>query len=752
MKPLIQTLFWAFLIAASSAAAEPVSTATPASNPATGWSLAGAAVFSAIRSEDGSWGVAVTHAGLASASRKCPVELEFHSGAGEFANKSTGYQKLVLDRDSLTGEAMIEGPGSSRFVVRDRWRCDGAILRLARTVSVNGSAPSGFMSGFQLDLAQPRAWTDAEWFVPGTIYGGFEHLTPAAIGGKAHYRPGDYTVRIREDRLPAPMVLAHFADDSWLAVLNAAPRGHTTAADASDVRAVTMTDAGFQFGAMGGQERGNVLSLGYWFPGSEGEVTYAGNTYPGGQLHQWRRRYHPVQDGLVQQYEIHFRFGARQPFADSIATAWRWAWGTLKPQVTPHDIASARRSLVDLLAASIVERENWAGIPLSIDAVTHDLQTADRRAVMGFCGKNLEAVNYLLQEAALEPGSRADLLRQKAEAIAASFIRLKMSPPQGEGFSLDDGMPCCVRRKDQMMFLRSFGDDVKMLLRAYMREKELGREHAEWLRWCREFADWLLPQQRPDGGFPRAWKCGSAEIASPSLNSSFNAIPMVIHLHQITGERRYLDAAVRAGDFCWNNGQSRGRFVGGTIDNPDVLDKEAATISLEAYLALYDTTREKKWLVCAQGAANYAETWIYLWNVPMPPEDTSPQGRHWHPSASTVGLQLIATGHSLVDQYMCFDADEFAKLFKHTGDQHYYAVARLLLHDTKSMLALPGRTFDLAGPGWQQEHWSLAPRRGRGLHRRWLPWVSTSHLNGIFGLMNLDPGLFAKLCRAEEIK
>ena len=93
-----------------------------------------------------------------------------------------------------------------------------------------------------------------------------------------------------------------------------------------------------------------------------------------------------------------------------------------------------------------------------------------------------------------------------------------------------------------------------------------------------------------------------------------------------------------------------------------------------------------------------------------------------------------------------------AKFYKYTGDKHYYEVSRLLLHNTKSMLALPGRTFDLAGPGWQQEHWSLAPRRGRGLHRGWLPWVSTSHLNGIFGLMNFDPKLFAKLCRAEEVQ
>ena len=72
-------------------------------------------------------------------------------------------------------------------------------------------------------------------------------------------------------------------------------------------------------------------------------------------------------------------------------------------------------------------------------------------------------------------------------------------------------------------------------------------------------------------------------------------------------------------------------------------------------------------------------------------------------------------------------------------------MARPILHDTKQMLALPGRTFDLRGPGWQQEHWSLAPERGDGLHRGWLPWVSTSHLNGIFGLEEYDPALYKKL-------
>jgi hypothetical protein len=65
------------------------------------------------------------------------------------------------------------------------------------------------------------------------------------------------------------------------------------------------------------------------------------------------------------------------------------------------------------------------------------------------------------------------------------------------------------------------------------------------------------------------------------------------------------------------------------------------------------------------------------------------------------------------------------KLYRYTKDAHDLDVARVLLHGTKSMLALPGRTYDLLGPGWQQEHWRMGPgARGFGAHRTWLPWVS----------------------------
>jgi hypothetical protein len=91
----------------------------------------------------------------------------------------------------------------------------------------------------------------------------------------------------------------------------------------------------------------------------------------------------------------------------------------------------------------------------------------------------------------------------------------------------------------------------------------------------------------------------------------------------------------------------------------------------------------------------------------------------------------------------------YAKLHRYTHDPHYLEVARVLLHGTKSMVALPGRQYDMKGIGWQQEGWRMGPGgggRGTSGHRLWLPWISANHLAGITGLEEFDPALFKVLC------
>jgi hypothetical protein len=515
-------------------------------------------------------------------------------------------------------------------------------------------------------------------------------------------------------------------------------------------------DSRLGFAALGAYERDGRIAVGFWSPGTEGEVTYRGDDFPGGQVRRWRPRYHPIREGAVQRYRLKFRFGRYERFPDFYRAAWRWAWDELRPETHRQDIEAARRSLTETLAGLTMRANGKAGVPHFRDAPSGEPGPRRRsESVMGFTGRGLESGYFLLREGLrleAQGDARGNRYRELGTAILDSFAGLKTSPPEGEGFDLVTGEPSSHTPHNGVagrVYLRALCEGGKYMLRAWRREADLGREHEAWRRFGEGLGEWLLTQQRPDGGFPRSWVRGTGEIADGAPESSYNAIPFMTQLHLVTGEARYLDAALRTGEFCWATGQNEGWFVGGTIDNPNVVDKEAGTISLEAHLRLYEATGNERWLRRARAAADFAETWVYLWDVPMP-EDVDDADLHWKKGVPSTGLQLIATGHSLVDAYMAWDVAEYARLASYTGDDHYLEVAGILLHNTKGMLALPGRIFDLAGPGWQQEHWSLAPRRGYGIHRGWLPWITCSHLEGIHGLEDFDRGLFEAVVRELE--
>jgi len=696
---------------------------------------------------DGTFGLAVVNEGMASAEQMAPLQVEMWNGDDQAElteSLSGGYSSVKEEAEGWVCTGTLTLKKDVTFLFNDTWKVDGKVLRLDRTVNVNGNAPGGFLSAATLKIVSPVQWPQVEWFVPGMIYGNFDLIPDFAIGGRKYYRPGDYTVRIREDRMPAPLMSARFKDGSTLAVLDPKPNGESTAAESMGFSYEKMADEKFQFGAVGAQECGETITMGYWFPGSEGEQSYSEKRpgINGGQSHhRWRWRLHPVKNGLTQQYSVAFSFGKASGFPESMSQSWRWAWQELKPKVNRQDIEATRRCIVDVLASTVVEGDDYAG-PTVILSAAPDFPApkGSPAALMGFCGRAIESGEFILAESLLDHTERGKELRRKGEKILNTFTRLKMNPPEDEGFFLNDGKP----RGRTQLYLRSLSDGARAMLRAYRREKENGIEHPEWLAWVQQFADWLLTQQTPEGGFPRAWKAGSGEVLYESCNSSFCPIGCLVLLSQITGDEKYSKAAEKAGDFCWKNGQAKGQFVGGTIDNADVMDKEAAVISMESYLDLYTASGNTKWRERAARAADCGETWMYIWNVPMP-KDVADEKLYWKHGASSVGIQLISTGHTLVDAYMCYEVEEYARLYQATGDRHYLEVAEILLHNTKAMVALPGRLLGLNAPGWQQEHYSFSLPRGTGRHQYWLPWVSTSQLNGIFGLMDSDKELYEEL-------
>ncbi len=691
----------------------------------------------------GGWGVRITGPGSPALTQSKPAQIELFTAPKDIHQIAAGYKTVRRVGAGIEAQASLSDHGHALFRVDDVWSVDGDVISVKRRVYVIRTAPGGFGSSVQFAIDPQVKWDDVKFLAPGILYGDPSHDGERTPGGTLNYAA--HRLMMREDILPAPLFAASFANGTSVAMLDPTPRGGTTEADTT-LSAPTITNGRLQFGALGAtQQNSNPIELAFRFPGT---VTMYGYGPGAGAEPNWIRRYHPITKGLDHHYEVRFRFGQNESFPGLTREAWRWAWATLHPPILPLDVDLVRRVLTDHLEAQALNIDGRTGIPFAVSTVpTNTPQWNATMIAMGFVSKNLECANQLLLESDRDPSERGQKMRATGLNIIKSMIdALPTMPLQGTGYDLATGKPWY--HVWLAPWLRNASEDMRVLMQAYQRERTQGRDHPEWLAWVKNYSDWLIAQQRADGSFPRRWLPGSDEVAEPSGTVSYAPVPLLVLMTDITKDPKYRAAAVRAGEYVWSNWGQRGLFVGGASDNANSTDKEAGMLSLEAYLSLYDATHEAKWLDRAKTAANFAESWIWIWNLPMP-VDADNAKLHWKKGVPTVGLQgITAMAAGGADEYLDWAAPSYAKLYKLTGDAHYRDVAQLLLHDTKSMVALPGRLYDMKGPGWQQEHWSMGPGfrgRGRGSHRFWLPWVSANHLHSITGLEELDPALFKEL-------
>ncbi|HRS52611.1 MAG TPA: hypothetical protein P5067_09315 [Candidatus Marinimicrobia bacterium] len=699
-----------------------------------------------IKSTRGDWGIEIVGKNAPRIFQPQPVQIEIIETEDTIQKFAAGYKTVQKSKAEIVARAEITYSNKVVFSVQDRWNLSGAVVSLRRKVEVTGSRPCGFNSSIVFTVEPSVHWADVNFLAPGALYGDPTYNGDRSPGGTLNYAARRFIMR--EDILPAPMFALSFKEGFSVTMLNPSPNGESTVEETKLLKNV-MTDARFQFGSIGAwQEDEHPIEFGFKFPGTMNVYAFGPNA-----TERWIRRFHPITDGFTHNYEVNFRFGCDESFRDVIRNSWRWAWSTLKPTFTPIDIEQMRRILIDHLAAQAATIDGRTGIPFAIATFdTNQLQWNWTMTAMGFVSKNIECADQLLREGDRDSTERGQKMRLIGLSIISSMIQaLPTVPLQATGYDLATGKTWKGERQEWLApWLRNATEDMRVLMRAYQRERSLGRLHPEWFNWVKLYVDWLILQQREDGSFPRRWQPGSNEVAEPTGTTSYCPVPLLVIMAEETGDLKYKQAAIRAAEYVWENWGTRGLFVGGASDNPNITDKEAGMLSLEAFLSLYESTKEPKWLERAKTAADFTESWMWIWNLPMP-IDADNADLHWKKGVPTIGVQgITAQGPGGVDQYLAWSASSYAKLYKYTKEEHYLEVAQILLHATKSMVAIPGRQYDMKGVGWQQEHWRMGPGwsgRGVGGHRFWLPWISANHLYSITGLEEFDPVLFKKLAK-----
>ena len=293
------------------------------------------------------------------------------------------------------------------------------------------------------------------------------------------------------------------------------------------------------------------------------------------------------------------------------------------------------------------------------------------------------------------------------------------------------------RFRDYPSYMRCMADGMEGVLDAYTYMKQNNVTKDTWMNACKKFADWLVSVQNSDGSFYRAYNWDGTPEHTGKFNTT-NPIRYLTRIYQVTNDKRYLDCAVKAGNYCYDNIYKTSRYVGGTPDNDNVVDKEAGVMAMYAFNSLYFTTGDSKWLAPAENAAIFAASWTYFFAFAVNGDSPANAFRN----GGTDGLSFIANGHSGMDTFMAYTYFDYYRLYIATGDKLFLDTSVFMQNNTKHSTDWDGH-LNYKIKGLLQESIGIADMNYNS-SSPWLPWCTIANVEPMtnmqraFGVMTVE--------------
>ncbi len=156
-----------------------------------------------------------------------------------------------------------------------------------------------------------------------------------------------------------------------------------------------------------------------------------------------------------------------------------------------------------------------------------------------------------------------------------------------------------------------------------------------------------------------------------STNEGFLIAPLAL-ASELFSEKRFLDAAVKAADHYIARHTSMDEpYWGGTLD-ATCEDKEGAWAALQGYLAIHHATKDAKYLTAAQHAADVVLSYVFVWDVALPP------GRLSDHAFKTRGWTAVSAQNQHLDIYGVLCAPALWQLGELTNRPDLKQMAKLM--------------------------------------------------------------------------
>ena len=657
------------------------------------------------------------------------VSVKTYAAINEF--RDMAYEHAEEKEGTATGEALFVTGNGSEVFVRDVYTVQDNALKVVRHAEVRkrSSDDLGFQTKISFYQAVSDELRDFEYFSPGQWYRNNEYAADFALGKdmdlQYYWRKETYSglpmFAMRHKESGETIAMSRWAADATLPSLDRTatenyayvdPRMTVGSFGVSMARpeALTYTYYGHMMATPRPDTACDGVSIDYIYPAVNGQQPSRGigpvrTAQPLTNI-TW---VHPMREGFCQDYAAAVTFGCYRDFGSMMRGTWREVYPRLKDRLFEVDNALLFDNMMRFLKEVTRQFGEAWGTPFV--AQLPDFDPNSFSAEIGFVGQQAGIGYQLLRWGRLEGD---------AEAVTKGLGILDF---WADHTMTDAGYPrlwvhlSTHQDEPQPLWVRQIGDGLEAVLDAYVFEAKRGIFHENWMDYCVRTADWLVKTQNGDGSFYRSYR-DDGSCCMDSRASTQCVVRFLVQLYLVTGNEEYLQTALRAGEWSWLNQYKLFEYRGGPCDTSDILDKESGIYAMFAYIALFDVTGDRKWLEAACGAADYTETFTFVWDFPV----HNPYPAHPFNRNHISGQSNVSVGMAGGDIYMAACSYTYYRLWLLTGDPHYCDFAEFLNRNCKQANDVDG-SCGYRYPGLVNEGAHFGEQEYRSRYH-WLPWCT----------------------------
>ncbi len=599
------------------------------------------------------------------------------------------YETLEKRNYGYMASSIVKSSNGSEFRVQDHYYiASNKAINMFRVVQVLkvSKKDEGFASRVSFFAkGNNRSMHDFDYFAPAVWYKDDNDVVSGAIADS--YRT--HAIHIKETRLGLPlMMMRDKTSQNLISISHYRPDIST---DILENGAKTWeVGEGFQYGALGITKNPNP-QIDFVYPATEEPISYL--TQGGSYI----KRSHPINKGFSHSYHLSIRIDNTDDYNEAMINTWKAHFQLENPEIAEVDVDTVYEVILEdfkLFTDSYDTNGDGTmdaiGMPWEI--YIENGRLGPKTFQMGFVGQQIPAAYHMLRYGL----NQNDTMSKENGIDIIDFWVERAMTPSGMPMVWYDTWSDSFRLYPS--FLRIATDGMEGVLDGYRVAQAYNINKSEWLEAVKNYADFLVENQNDNGSFYRAYDWngnlfvsgangipGDQNTQASSEKNTAIPVRFLIKMYELTSDERYKETALKAGNYVYNELYPTGKYVGGTPDNPNTVDKEAGVYAMYAYNALYALTKKDKWLEAAEQAAIFTLSWTYCYGFPVYNPQDLLAGKVFE-EPKTDGLSIIATGHSGADNFNAYIYYELFKLYVYTGDLFYYDSALFIQNNTKKTM------------------------------------------------------------------